>query len=71
MKRPHEQAVRVLPFHPTLTTPVAAALVLAPAVVFIGSPSPVIGMDNDFRVRGILISFRSMPADRTNTGDLG
>jgi hypothetical protein len=61
---------RVLPLHPALTAPIAAAFVLAPAIIFTLFPSPVILMNNDIRVRGILISFRGMPTHWANAGDI-
>ena len=43
-------------------TPIAAALVLAPPVLIVGSPLPIIGVDLNASIRGVGISLFGAPA---------
>lgn len=45
-----------------LRTPIAAALVLAPPVLIVGSPLPIIGVDLNASIRGVGISLFGAPA---------
>src|SRR5437016_4516139 len=58
-----------LPGRPTATVPVAAAFVLAPAVMLVPAPAPVILMDNNAGVRRILMALAGVPADAARADD--
>jgi hypothetical protein len=59
-----------LPFHPAVTSPITPALVLAPAIVLLWSPSPVVWMNGHACLGRIIISLGGMPTNRPNAGDL-
>jgi hypothetical protein len=53
-----------------LRTPIAAALVLAPPVLIVGSPLPIIGVDLNASIGGVGISLFGAPAVACTIADL-
>jgi hypothetical protein len=58
-----------LPFHPTPTAPVSAALVFAPDVTLVPSPTPIIWMNDDARFARVFVPSLYMPTNVAVTGN--